>query len=63
MITVGDVLKTLASWATEPHDSVCKQLKEGDGGPCRHERASLAVVEINNAVADLEKRQPSEKGK
>lgn len=46
---LGEILKTLAEWAGEPHDSVCPK----DGSPCRHARATIAIVELNNAAAKI----------
>jgi hypothetical protein len=46
---LGEILKTLAEWAGEDHDSVCPK----DGSPCRHARATIAIVELNNAAAEI----------
>lgn len=46
---LGEILKTLAEWAEEPHDSVCPK----DGSLCRHARATIAIVELNNAAAEV----------
>lgn len=49
-VAVSEILKTLAAWASEPHDLVCQGLPQ-----CRHERAKQAIVEVNNAVASCQK--------
>ncbi len=55
-IDLGEILKTLAEWADEPHDSVCPK----DGSPCRHARATIAIVELNNAAAEIVKESAKE---
>lgn len=47
-VAVSEVLKKLAEWGSEPHDSVCS------GIHCRHDLAKEAIVEINNAVAECQ---------
>ena len=48
-VNLGEILKTLAAWADESHDSCCPK----DGRPCRHARAAIAIVELNNAAAEI----------
>src|SRR4029077_2351079 len=48
-VSLSEILKTLAAWAEENHDSCCPK----DGSPCRHARASIAIVELNNAAAEV----------
>lgn len=55
-ISLGEILKTLAAWADESHDSCCPK----DGSPCRHTRASIAIVELNNAAAEVVRESKKE---
>jgi len=50
-VTTQEVLKKLAEWAEEPHDVGCS------GIVCRHARAKQAIVEVGNAIADVEWRK------
>ncbi len=43
-----DILKKLAEWADAPHGAECA------GIVCRHARARQAIVEVGNAIAELE---------
>jgi hypothetical protein len=56
-VTVEDVLRKLAEWAEEGHDNVCKSIYPE---ACRHSRASFAIVEVGNAVADVQRRRTQE---
>jgi len=51
-IKISDVLKILSSWATESCAELCTTVFPN----CRHNRARTSIVEINNAVAELETR-------
>lgn len=53
---LSEVLKVLADWAEEPHDSVCPK----DEYPCRHSRATIAIVELNNAAAEAIRQSEKE---
>lgn len=53
---LAEILKILAAWADESHDSCCPK----DGSPCRHARASIAIVELNNAAAEVKGEQKKE---
>lgn len=53
---LAEILKTLAAWAEESHDSCCPK----DGSPCRHARATIAIVELNNAAAEVKDEQRKE---
>jgi len=48
--TIPRLLEKLAEWGSEPHDSVCEGISL-----CRHDRAKQALVEVNNALAEMEK--------
>jgi hypothetical protein len=52
-VTLQEALKKLSSWASEPHDIICRGFVQGDR--CRHDRAKEAVVEITNAVEECRK--------
>ncbi len=49
MATVEEVLRILAEWGSDEHNMACSET-------CKHDRARSALVEVNNAVAEVEKR-------
>lgn len=54
MASVSEVLKTLAQWAQDCGGELCATLAR-EGKPCMHKRAGQAIVEVNNAVAEIDK--------
>lgn len=53
--TVPELLAKLSEWATEPHDTVCKDFTDRGFKDCRHQRAKEAAVQVNNAIAEIER--------
>ncbi len=56
MASVSEVLKTLAEWTQDCGGELCSTMAS-EGRPCRHERARDAIVEVNNAVAEVDRVQ------
>lgn len=47
-ITAQEVLKKLSEWALASHDVACH------GIVCRHSRAQEAIVQVGNAMAEID---------